>query len=72
MHLNSFEWDKIYINPLYGKARPQIDFPILQDLYAKSDLILDKMVTQTYHLDDLAQAFADMHAGKNAKGVIVF
>ena len=70
--MNLFEWDKIYINPLYGKARPQIDFPILQDLYAKGDLILDKMVTRTYHLDDLAQAFADMHAGKNAKGVIVF
>ena len=70
--MNLFEWDKIYINPLYGKARPQIDFPILQDLYAKGDLILDKMVTRTYDLDDLAQAFADMYAGKNAKGVIVF
>lgn len=70
--MNLFEWDKIYINPLYGKARPQIDFPILQDLYAKGDLILDKMVTQTYPLSNLAQAFADMHAGKNAKGVIVF
>lgn len=70
--MNLFEWDKIYINPLYGKARPQIDFPILQDLYVKGDLILDKMVTRTYALDDLAQAFADMHAGKNAKGVIVF
>jgi Zn-dependent alcohol dehydrogenase len=70
--MNLFEWDKIYINPLYGKTRPQIDFPILQDLYAKGDLILDKMVTRTYPLEDLGQAFADMHAGKNAKGVIVF
>lgn len=70
--MNLFEWDKIYINPLYGKARPQIDFPILQQLYAKGDLILDKMVTKTYALDQLAEAFADMHAGRNAKGVIVF
>jgi Zn-dependent alcohol dehydrogenase len=70
--MNLFEWDKIYINPLYGKSRPQIDFPILQDLYAKGDLILDKMVTKTYALEDLSQAFVDMHAGKNAKGVIVF
>ena len=70
--MNLFEWDKIYINPLYGKARPQIDFPILQDLYAKGDLILDKMVTRTYPLTELAQAFADMHVGRNAKGVIVF
>ena len=70
--MNLFEWDKIYINPLYGKTRPQIDFPILQKLYEKGDLILDKMVTRTYSLEDLSQAFADMHTGKNAKGVIVF
>lgn len=70
--MNLFEWDKIYINPLYGKTRPQVDFPILQHLYAKGDLLLDQMVTRTYALSELAQAFADMHAGKNAKGVIVF
>jgi Zn-dependent alcohol dehydrogenase len=70
--MNLFEWDKIYINPLYGKARPQIDFPILQQLYAKGDLILDKMVSQTYALDDLSKAFSDMHSGINAKGVITF
>ena len=70
--MNLFEWDKIYVNPLYGKARPQIDFPILQDLYAKGDLLLDEMVTQTYALEDLDLAFQDMLEGKNAKGVIVF
>lgn len=70
--MNLFEWDKVYINPLYGKARPQIDFPILQDLYVKGDLILDKMVTRTYSLSQLSQAFADMHSGLNAKGVITF
>jgi S-(hydroxymethyl)glutathione dehydrogenase/alcohol dehydrogenase len=70
--MNLFEWDKTYINPLYGKCRPQIDFPILQRLYEKGDLILDKMVTRTYPLEDLAQAFDDMHHGRNAKGVLVF
>ncbi len=70
--MNLFEWDKIYINPLYGKCSPQIDMPILQDLYAKGDLILDKMITRTYTLENLAQAFDDMHHGRNAKGVIVF
>jgi Zn-dependent alcohol dehydrogenase len=70
--MNLFEWDKIYINPLYGKCKPQIDFPILQNLYARGVLLLDEMVTRTYPLTNLGQAFADMHAGKNAKGVIVF
>ncbi|MFY0689913.1 MAG: Zn-dependent alcohol dehydrogenase [Cyclobacteriaceae bacterium] len=70
--MNLFEWDKTYINPLYGKCRPQIDFPKLVSLYDKGDLKLDEMITRTYPLDNLKQAFDDMLAGKNAKGVIVF
>jgi len=30
------------------------------------------MVTRTYQLEELAEAFEDMHAGRIAKGVIVF
>jgi S-(hydroxymethyl)glutathione dehydrogenase/alcohol dehydrogenase len=67
-----FEWDKVYINPLYGKARPQIDFKILQELYASGQLQLDNMVTKTYPIDQLQEAFSDMHKGLNAKGVIIF
>ena len=70
--MNLFEWDKIYINPLYGKSRPQIDFPILMSLYDKGELLLDEMVTKTYRLEDLQQAFDAMLAGNNAKGVILF
>nr|WP_169605342.1 Zn-dependent alcohol dehydrogenase [Microscilla sp. PRE1] len=67
-----FEWDKLYINPLYGKCRPQLDFPKLESLYHKGELKLDEMITRTYQLEDLQQAFDDMLSGKNAKGVIVF
>ena len=67
-----FEWDKIYINPLYGKCRPQIDFPKIIDLYDKGELKLEEMITRTYKLDQLQNAFDDMLAGKNAKGVITF
>ncbi len=70
--MNLFEWDKVYINPLYGQCRPDIDFPILQKLYEKGDLILDDLVTRTYALTDLQLAFDDMLAGRNAKGVVVF
>jgi len=66
-----FEWDKLYINPLYGQCRPSIDFPVLLDLYRQKRLKLDEMVTRTYPLEGLAQAFEDMRAGKNAKGVLL-
>ena len=70
--MNLFEWDKIYINPLYGKSMPEQDFPKLLELYSRSLLKLDEMITRSYALEDLQSAFDDMMAGRNAKGVIVF
>jgi Zn-dependent alcohol dehydrogenase len=67
-----FEWDKTYINPLYGQCRPAVDFPKIFTLYQEGALKLDELVTRTYPLDALAQAFDDMRAGRNAKGVVVF
>lgn len=67
-----FEWDKVYINPLYGQCRPRVDFPEIVSLYDRGSLLLDEMVTRKYALHDLQEAFDDMLQGKNAKGVIVF
>lgn len=66
-----FEWDKIYINPLYGQCRPFIDFPKLLSLYAGGSLKLDEMITRTYPLTGLAKAFKHMRLGLNAKGVLL-
>lgn len=70
--MNLFEWDKVYLNPLYGKARPEFDFPKLLELYHRGLLKLDELVTRVYGLEELQQAFDDMMAGRNAKGVIRF
>ena len=70
--MNLFEWDKIYINPLYGKCNPNIDFPKLLNFYQSGKLLLDELITRTYSLDNLQQAFDDMLAGRNAKGVVIF
>jgi S-(hydroxymethyl)glutathione dehydrogenase/alcohol dehydrogenase len=66
-----FEWDKRYINPLYGQCRPSIDFPVLLSLYRQKRIKLDEMVTRTYPLSGLKQAFDDMKNGLNAKGVLI-
>ncbi len=70
--MNLFEWDKIYMNPLYGKANPERDFPKLIKLYQQGRLELDKLVTRKYSLDGLGDALDDMLKGRNAKGVVVF
>lgn len=66
-----FEWDKLYINPLYGQCKPSRDFPLLLKLYRDGRLKLDQMITRTYPLEGLKDAFEDMHNGKNAKGVLL-
>lgn len=70
--MNLFEWDKVYINPLYGGCNPEKDFPKIVEHYQSGALKLEEMITQTYSLNQLDQAFEDMLSGKNAKGVIVF
>jgi len=70
--MNLFEWDKTYLNPLYGLCNVPVDFPKILELYQQGNLLLDEMITRTYSLDQLGEAFADMHSGKNAKGVISF
>lgn len=70
--MNLFEWDKVYINPLYGGCNPEKDFPEIIKHYQSGALKLEEMITRTYPLEQLEQAFDDMLSGKNAKGVIIF
>ena len=67
-----FQWDKTYINPLYGQCNPDRDFPAMQDLHACGKLKLDEQITRTYTLEQLPQGLLDLTESKLAKGVILF
>ena len=67
-----FEWNKTYLNPLYGNCNPQKDFKKIQELYSSGELLLDELISKTYSLEQLGLAFEDMLAGRISKGVIVF
>jgi S-(hydroxymethyl)glutathione dehydrogenase/alcohol dehydrogenase len=56
---------------MYGSANVKVDFPMYLELYKAGKLDLDRLVTQTYTLEQAPQAFEDMEKGKNARGVIV-
>lgn len=56
----------------FGSARPRVDAPRILDLYRAGKVRLDELITRTYGIDEAPQAFADLQAGKNARGVIVF
>jgi S-(hydroxymethyl)glutathione dehydrogenase/alcohol dehydrogenase len=57
---------------MYGNVNPRIDFPKMLELDLQGKLDLDALVTQRYTIDEAPQAFADLEAGRNARGVIVF
>jgi len=57
---------------MFGSANPQHDFPKLLDLYRGGKLDLEGMVSKTYRIDEVQQAFEDLEKGVNARGVIVF
>ncbi|MCG3753933.1 NDMA-dependent alcohol dehydrogenase [Amycolatopsis sp. Poz14] len=57
---------------LYGMGGPAREIPLLLELYRRGDLKLDELVTTRYELEQVNEAYEDMHAGKNIRGVISF
>jgi len=57
---------------LFGSSNPKADIPKMLDLYNHGKLKLDELVTKQYKLDEVAQGYEDMHAGKNIRGVLIF
>ena len=64
--------EKRLIGSYYGSSVPRRDMPKFLKLYDEGKLKLDNLITQTYRLEQINQAFADMEAGKNARGMITF
>jgi NDMA-dependent alcohol dehydrogenase len=57
---------------LFGSSNPKADIPRLLALYNAGKLKLDELITRTYTLDEIAQGYEDMHAGKNLRAVVHF
>jgi S-(hydroxymethyl)glutathione dehydrogenase/alcohol dehydrogenase len=57
---------------LYGSLSPSKDILRLLSMYQAGQLKLKELVTRTYTLDQINEGYADMHAGRNIRGVITF
>jgi NDMA-dependent alcohol dehydrogenase len=57
---------------LFGSSNPSTDILKMLDLYNQGKLKLDELVTKHYKIDEVAQGYEDMHAGKNIRGVLIF
>lgn len=64
--------EKTLTGSYFGSARPREDFPKLIAMYQAGRLKLDELITRTYTIDEAPQAFEDLAAGRNARGMILF
>jgi NDMA-dependent alcohol dehydrogenase len=64
--------EKTLTGSYFGSCVPRVDFPRMLGLYMQGKLKLDELITRRYTIDEAPQAFADLEAAKNARGVIVF
>jgi NDMA-dependent alcohol dehydrogenase len=64
--------EKTLTGSYFGSCVPRVDFPRMLSLYLAGRLKLDELITRRYSIEETPQAFADLEAGKNARGVIVF
>jgi NDMA-dependent alcohol dehydrogenase len=65
-------FQKTLMGTLYGDSQPRNDIPNLLAMYHAGKIKLDELITRTYTLDQINEAYADMVAGKNIRGVIEF
>jgi S-(hydroxymethyl)glutathione dehydrogenase / alcohol dehydrogenase len=64
--------EKVVTGSFYGSCRPQTDMPLVLDLFMEGRLPLDRLVTRTYRLDEVNDAFTAMNAGEVARAVVTF
>lgn len=57
---------------LFGSSNPRANIPELLDLYVDGKLKLDELITRTYRLEEINEGYADMRAGRNLRGVVVY
>ena len=64
--------EKKILGSYYGSTRQRVDIPRLLNLYRTGQIKLDELITRTYPIYEAQQAFDDLAAGKNARGVLIF
>ncbi len=64
--------EKRVVGCYYGSSNPRRDFPRYADFYRQGRLDLDRLVSRTYPLEAINEAYADMLTGDLARGVIIW
>ena len=64
--------EKSLIGSLYGTTRPRQDLPMLMDMHTSGKLMLDELITRTYPLEQINEAYDALLRGEVARSLIVY
>ena len=64
--------EKSIIGSYYGSSQPHLDFSRILRLYKKGKLQLDQLISKTYPLEKINDAFEALSKGEVARSVIIF
>ena len=63
---------KNLLGTYYGAGDARVQLATILKLYKKGRIKLDELITKRYSLEEINTGFADLSAGKHARGVVVF
>jgi S-(hydroxymethyl)glutathione dehydrogenase/alcohol dehydrogenase len=64
--------ERTVMGSIYGSSRPRIDIPTLIDLYMAGKIKLDPLLTRTYPLEQINEAYDALKRGETARSVVTF
>jgi S-(hydroxymethyl)glutathione dehydrogenase/alcohol dehydrogenase len=64
--------EKTVTGSYYGSANTARDFPLYAELYRQGKLDLGRLISKTYALEQINEAYQDMLGGEIARGIIIF
>ena len=64
--------EKTVMGSLYGSGQPLITFPRLLNLYKSGELMLDELVSRTYPVERINDAFEALGKGEVARSTLSF
>ena len=63
---------RVWKGTAFGGAKGRTDVPKIVDWYMNGQIEIDPMITHTFKLDDINEAFDLMHAGKSIRSVVIY
>lgn len=64
--------ERVLTGSLYGSAAPRTDIPKLIDLYKADKLKLDEMLTHSYPIERINEAYDALVSGESVRSVVTF